>query len=89
MVAAFFIESQILVVEDATPAPIRTLEEETAATVPEDVEGLGEAPVQPGESCMIGRGSGDWKTSRLTMHCIQVVPHLGWAAMTMSSVRGR
>src|SRR5215469_8872425 len=35
-----------------------------------------------------GRGSGDWKTSRLTICCIQVVPTLGAVAIITSPSRG-
>jgi hypothetical protein len=42
-----------------------------------------------GEISITGRGSGVWKTSRSTIRCIQVVPHFGYVAITMSPGRGR
>lgn len=41
-----------------------------------------------GEVFWISFGAGDWKTSRLAICCVQVVPHLGAVAMTMSPARG-
>ncbi len=41
-----------------------------------------------GEVVWMSRGPGSWNTSRLAICCVQVVPHLGAVAMTMSPARG-
>ena len=41
-----------------------------------------------GDSCRIGLGAADLKTSMLTIRCTHVVPYLVYVPMMMSSGRG-